>query len=322
MDIERVRRRLRLRDLETLVSVVRAGAMRKAAISLHASQPAVSRAIQDLESALDLPLLERGRRGVQPTPFGETLARRSEALLDQLSSILRELAHQADPEGGEVRLGCMETLHAGLVGAAVARSIERHPRVRFILETGQAADLVNVFLRGMLVDFVVARPLQLPLAPEIEGEPLFRDRLLVVAGPSSPLARRRRLSLAELVDQPWILGRNETLPGSPTHDAFRAAGLALPGQLIVSGSLHTRYNLLRRSAFLTVVPHSLLPFDPHRDWLRILPVSLPVWHSHTMIMTLRGRMISPAALRFLETLREMAGPLDVERVGERAVGGI
>ena len=181
--------------------------------------------------------------------------------------------------------------------------------MRFVLEMGQATDLVNVFLRERLVDFVVARPLTMPLPPEVVGDPLYHDQLLIVAGPGNRYARRRRLSLIDLAEEPWILGRNETLPGSPTHEAFSAAGLEMPKRMIVSGSLHTRYNLLRTGAFVTVVPHSLLPFDHNRTWLKILPVKLPIWRTQTMIMTLRGRTLSTAALRFIGTLKDMSKSL-------------
>src|SRR5438046_1537190 len=73
MDLDRLRRRVRLRDLETLAAVVEAGGMRKAAEALHISQPAVSRAIRDLEEKLGVQLLQRGRRGVELTHFGEAL---------------------------------------------------------------------------------------------------------------------------------------------------------------------------------------------------------------------------------------------------------
>jgi len=321
MQIDRARRRVRLRDLETLVAVAQEGGMRKAARLLHLSQPAVSKAMRELEDALGLQLLERSARGVVPTNYGQALVRRSKGLIDDLQGALRELAHIADPEAGEVRLGSMETLQAGLVGATVQAQLSRHPRMRFTVESGQAPELINHFLRQRHVDFVVARPLTLPLPPEVEGEPLFQDRLRVAVGLEHPFARRRRIGLADLVNETWILSRNETMRESPVLQAFGAAGLEPPQRVVKTGSLNMRQNLLASGRFVTCVPHSLLPFANARAHYRILPIELPPWHTPTMILTLKGRTLEPAAAAFLGKLRELALPLVNRPVGSEGAGG-
>jgi len=313
--LDRTRRRVRLRDLETLVAVVQAGGMRKAAGELHMSQPAVSKAMRELEDTLGLRLLERGRRGVSPTPFGDALVRRSKAVVDELQNALRELAHLADPEAGEVRLGAMETLQAGVVAAAVQLQLQRHPRMRFYFEAAQSPELIGHFLPQRLVDVVVARPLSLPLPADIEGEPLFHDQLKVTVGPEHPFARRRKLGLAELMDEHWILSRNEVMPGTPVPAAFAEAGLPMPQRVVITGSLNMRQNMLARGRFVTCVPHSLLPFARLRGNFQILPISLPLWNTPTMVLKLRGRNLGPAAETFLDTLRELARPLRIGVAG-------
>ncbi len=308
MQIEQMHRRVRLRDLETLVAVVRAGGMRKAAATLNMSQPAVSKAIAALEDTLGMKLLERSRRGVEPTTVGTALARRAEIMADQLRSALREVTELADPEGGEVRLGAMETLHAGLVGATVSAMLQNHPRMRFVLESGQSPDLVQHFLLRRAVDFVVARPLSVPLPEGVQGESLFAERLFVVAGRTHPLARRRKIALTDLADEGWILSRNELMPDSPVGTGFAAMGLECPRRIVISGSLNSRYNLLDTGRFITCIPHSLLPFSRERMLLRVLPVDLPRWRTPTMILTLKGRTLSPAAELFLTQLRVLSRP--------------
>lgn len=313
--LERTRRRVRLRDLETLVAVVQAGGMRKAAGELNMSQPAVSKAMRELEDTLGLQLLERGRRGVAPTPFGDALVRRSKAVVDEVQNALRELAHLADPEAGEVRLGAMETLQAGVVAAAVQVQLQRHPRMRFYFEAAQAPELIGHFLPQRLVDVVVARPLSLPLHADIEGEPLFHDQLKVAVGPEHPFARRRKLRLADLMDEHWILSRNEVMPGTPVTAAFAEASLPMPQHIVITGSLNMRQNMLARGRFVTCVPHSMLPFARVRGNFHILPISLPLWHTPTMILKLQGRNLGPAAEAFLDTLRELARPLRLGTAG-------
>lgn len=321
MDIERAMRRVRLHDLETLIAVVQARGMRKASQTLHLSQSAVSRVIGELEDTLGLRLLERGPRGIEPTPFGDALVRRAKAVFDEMQGALRELDHMADPSGGEVRLGCMETLHAGLVSSTMEVLLRRHPRMRFVLESGQSPDLVNHFLMERLVDFVVARPYRVPLPPGVDGEPLFCDHMRVVVGRASPFAKRRRIELDELVDAHWILSRNEVMPEAPLPEALTARGLAVPQRVINSGSLMARYNLLDTGRFVTMVPHSLLPFGRHREMSKVLPVTLPPWRTPTMILTLHGRTLGPAAQLFLAKLRELAKPLSIYPPTSRAISG-
>jgi DNA-binding transcriptional LysR family regulator len=316
--LERMRRRVRLRDLETLVAVVQAGGMRKASADLHLSQPAVSKAIRELEDALGVRLLERGRRGVEPTPFGDALVRRSKGLIDELQTALRELAWLADPEAGEVRLGAMETLQAGVVAAAVQVQLRRHPRMRFYFESAQSPELIGHFLPQRLVDVVVARPSSLPLPPDIEGEALFHDQLRVAVGPEHRLARRRKLRLAELHDEHWLLSRNEVLPQTPVPMAFASEGLPMPQRVVITGSLNMRQNMLASGRFVTCVPHSMLPFARVRGNFQILPIELPLWPRPTMILKLRGRSLGPAAEAFLDTLRELSRPLRIDGSADHA----
>ncbi len=310
MEMQRARRRVRLRDLDTLMTVVQAGGMRRAAQVLNLSQPAVSKAVRELEQTLGVRLLERSRAGTEVTPFGRALLARSTAVFDQLQAALHEIEHLADPEAGEVRLGSMETLHAGLVAATVERISRRYPRMRIVAESGQSPDLIEgMLLRDRSVEFVVARPYALPLPVGVAGEPLFRDQMRVVVGHTHPQALRRRIGLAELAGEAWILSRNEALAASPVAEAFDALGLPLPARRVICGSLAMRYTLLATGRFVTVMPHSMLPFALHRDNVRLLPIDLPLWHTHTMVLTLKDRTPGPAACLFLDQMRELARQL-------------
>src|SRR6516164_9218697 len=90
-DAERIERRLKLHDLRVLMSVVEGGSMSKAAESLATSQPAVSRAIADLEYSLGVRLLDRGPRGVVPTPYGDALINRGIAIFDELKQGVQDI---------------------------------------------------------------------------------------------------------------------------------------------------------------------------------------------------------------------------------------
>ena len=102
---ERIERRISLHDVRVLMSVVQAGSMGKAAKRLATSQPAVSRAVADLEAALGVTLLDRSPRGIEPTAYGRALVKRGLAVFDELMQGVREIESLADPTAGELRIG-------------------------------------------------------------------------------------------------------------------------------------------------------------------------------------------------------------------------
>src|SRR6476646_4742713 len=106
----RLGRRLKLRDLHILSTVVQWGSMSKGAARLGMSQPAVSEAIANLEAALEVPLLDRSPRGIEPTAYARALLRRGDIVFDELQQGVRDIEFLSDPTRGEVRIGCPESL--------------------------------------------------------------------------------------------------------------------------------------------------------------------------------------------------------------------
>ncbi|MDN7879658.1 LysR family transcriptional regulator [Burkholderia aenigmatica] len=310
MDGDRLRRRLKLRDLDTLMTVISAGGMRKAAEQLHMSQPAVSKAIADLEGLLGVRLLDRSRHGVEPTVFGQALLKRGTAIFDELRHGAVDMAFLADPDAGELSIGCVETITAGLAAAIIEEMSEQHPRLTFSVASGDAPVLQAHFLRERICELVVARPFAAAPEPDMNGEPLFHEQMkIVVSNRSAWAAKRRRLVLADLVDAPWILSPNEIGQHSPIVEAFRAIDAEPPVVRVLTGSLNLRRTLLRTGRFVTVMPHSLLRFGPDQEWIKVLPIELPTWTVPTMLITLRNRTLSPVAERFAEHARSLARSL-------------
>lgn len=303
---QNLRRRMNLRDLDTFMVVAAAGGMRKAAEQLHMSQPAVSKAIADLEVLLGVRLFDRSRRGVDTTVYGRTLVKHGQILFDGLSQAAGEIDFLSDPSNGELSFGCSETISAGLAAAVLARLMSRAPGLVFNVESGEAPVLLLHFLRERNCELVIARPYPGNVEADLDVTPLFRERMSVVVGPGHRHANRRKLSLAELAEDQWILSRNELMPGSPIVSAFESAGLKLPLARVVSGSLNLRYGLLASGRAVTVVPNSLMHFSPNRGTLKALPLDLPAWKQATSILILKGRTPSPVARQFMDVAQELA----------------
>src|SRR3954469_6406202 len=153
---ERTKRRLKLRDLDMLMTVIEIGSMGKAAKRLNVTQPAVSKAIVELEDALGVKLLDRGRRGAIPTPYGAALARRSVAIFNDLRQGVQEIDFLSDPTAGDVRIGTTDPVMAAIVGPAIDRLSRKYPRVCFHVVAGDTAQLyAEVAARN--VEFAICR---------------------------------------------------------------------------------------------------------------------------------------------------------------------
>src|SRR4051812_4653226 len=196
MDWEnRIGRRLKLRDLHILITVVQSGSMAMAAKRLAVSQPVVSKTVADLEHTLKVRLLDRGRKGVALTTFGQALLRRGVAAFDELRQGVKEIECLADPTTGEVRIAGTPPMVAGLLPVVVDRLRRRHSRLVFeITETYSGPGFYDE-LRQRTVDFAIGRLRTGKLDRDLDSEILFDDAPCVAAGKQSRWATRRKIEL-------------------------------------------------------------------------------------------------------------------------------
>ncbi len=167
-------------------------------------------------------------------------------------------------------------------------------------------------LRERRVDCVVGRVSAPTIEKDLEVESLFHEPLFVVAGSRNRLTRRRRIELAELIDEPWVLPPGLSEPGtagSIVRDAFTSAGLAAPQAVVVSPSIQMHHVLLMTGPFLGMLPRSVLHFGAVGHSLKVLPVKLNAKPGAAGIVTLRNRMLSPAVQLFLDGFRDVVRPL-------------
>jgi DNA-binding transcriptional LysR family regulator len=306
---ERIGRRLKLRDLYVLKTVAQLGSMGKAATQLAVSQPAISKAITDLEDALSVRLLDRSRRGVEPTIYGSALLKWSVAVFDNLRQGVNEIDSLADPTAGELRVGTTEAMTAGLVPAVIDRLSRQCPRMVFSVLQGPAVAPLIRDLQERNIDFILAH-LVMPISDEdLDVEILFEDSMLVVAGTNNKWQRHQKIVAAELINEPWALSPYDSFIGSIVKEAFRAKGLNPPRMTVSSYSLQLYTALLATGRFLTVCSASSLRLSGKRFKMKALPVDLPIRPVHVGIVTLKNRTISPAGQLFIECARQIAKPL-------------
>jgi DNA-binding transcriptional LysR family regulator len=304
--LDQVERRLKLRELRILLAAAKAGSMAKAAAELSISQPNVSKAISDLEHAFGVRLLDRGSHGVEPTRFGNALINRGIAVFDELRYAVRDVAFLADPTSGELRVGCSD-FEAGTIGVAIDWMSQRYPRITFEVVSVAAATLRSE-LKGRNIEVFVAVFEESLNEEGFDTEILYDDPLSVVADAHHPLARRRNIELAKLVNEPWAFPPANTSSGKYIRNAFQENGLTLPQRIVSTYSLLLRHHLVATAGFITVLPKSMLQVMAKPLSLRALRVHMPEARRTTAIVTLKQRTLSPIAKLFIETVRAVAKP--------------
>lgn len=292
-----------LRQLRHFLAVIEHGSILRAADAVHLTQPALSRSIQTLEAELDVCLLERGRRGIAPTAQGLLLARHARTLMaqaDEARAALRGLRTD-----GSVRLALGVGTHlAGVVlPQVVAALLGDLPRLSVSVRDGSGEELIQALQRGEIDVALCAWPAD-GAPPDLVFEELMRSNLAVMCRAAHPLARRRRLSLAELSQRRWALAERPRAIGEVFRLAFTAAGLPLPEPVVRSTSLPFLLSLLQGTDLLSLLPVGYLEAAPGAPPLVRLKTELPA--AAARIGTLRragDAEVAPTVQSFLEALR-------------------
>jgi len=307
---DHIGRRLRLRDLRVFFMVVQHGSLAKAAAQLRVSQPAVSQVIADLEYSLGARLFDRGSRGVEPTIYARALLSRGRAAFDELRQGIRDIEFLADPEVGELRIGATAPTIETLLPDIVQQFSRRYPRVVVHVED---APRFGVDLSGLLdrkIDVFLGR-VAMPLADDrrlvdLNVEILFHDQLAIATGTQNRWARRRRIDLGELVNEPWILAAPDSWNYRRLAEAFLALRLDPPKASLVTFSIALTAHLLANGPYLVSLPGSVLQTSPYKRSLKRLAVALPNRPWPFVIGTLRNRTLSPVVERFIECCRQVS----------------
>jgi DNA-binding transcriptional LysR family regulator len=140
-------------------------------------------------------------------------------------------------------------------------------------------------------------------------EVLYDNPYFVAAGTKNPLTRRRHVELAELIGEPWVLPPADTRFGLLARDIFSAKGLACPRPALIATSIEMINNMLRTGRYLAIHPESVLTFPTGHPFIKRLAVELPVVSGPIGILTMKNRILSPAAQLFIDTARDVAKPL-------------
>ena len=293
---------LRTRHLEVLLAVAAAGSMQRAAQQIRITQPAISKLIGEIEAIFGTALFERSKRGVQLTESGQALVKRAQFMLNDLKQTQEEIAAIDSGTIGRLRIGALPVVESVILPQCLLALRKQAPALRIQIEEGTRASLLASLRRGEL-DCVIGR---LDIGSEEAGltcENLLRLPVLVVTALRHPLARQKRVTLADLAAYPWVLPRVGAPIRTVVDGLFVSTGLAAPVPLIESTSIRLNYELVRTSDMIGVMSEAAATTYAAQRRLAILPVDLVDRLPYVGVMTRSARM-SKAMTLFLRILRE------------------
>jgi DNA-binding transcriptional LysR family regulator len=301
---DRIGQRLKLRDLHVLLTVVQCQSMAKAARELAVSNPVVSKTIADLEHTLGVRLLDRSSHGIEPTVYARALLERSIVAFDELREAVRHVKFLADPSSGEVRVATPAAIATNFCSAVLNRLTRQYPRIMVRVLIGVSPQTYRD-LEDRKADVVLDRLFAPLTEQQLHAEHLYEEAEVVAVGAKTRWARRRKVALADLMDEVWTLPTFDSSAGKLIVEAFRANGLDVPRTTVVVNNAPVRRDLVASGRFVTMVP-APLPMVARSPLIKILPINLPMTRRPIASITVKGRTVSPVAQVFIECAREVA----------------
>ncbi|MGO4304986.1 MULTISPECIES: LysR family transcriptional regulator [unclassified Cupriavidus] len=304
--------RLRLRNLQMLLSLAETGNMSQSATLLNTTQPGLSKWLKDLEDDIGLPLFERQARGLRPTPYGESLIEHARRIEAQLDSARDDLQAMRDGGSGLVVVGTSGASSADTVPLAVLHLLQRQPRAQVRLVETTMDRLMSQLARSE-IDIVVGRSAPELQDPQIRAESLYMEPIHFVARPRHPLATRGDVTWQDLRAYRWVVWPRGTPIRNALEGALASAEQSLPADIVESNSTVLNLTLLNNSDMIGLASHRTARRLEELGALKIVPLRLAGFGSVSMYW--RDDGIKRAAVAtMLDCLRRAAERAPVEDV--------
>ena len=300
---------LKLQQLAHALALNRLGNFHRAAKALHLSQPALSRSIRSLEASLGVLLFERHGAHVRPTLYGEALLRRAEKILEQSDELERDISLLQGLEAGGLAVA-MGAFAAELSGSrAIGELLRLHPAIRCQIRLTSWREVTNL-VATRVVDVGLAEISTVIGSTELRVEPVGQHEMVLYCRQGHPLLELGPLTRRDLDRYPQALirvpprGANR-VPGK----GFRDTKLGDQTPHIEVDELASARNIVLRSDALSTATAVQLEPWLRSGQLRVLPFRANWLRLNYGFITLRDRMLSPAAELFMRLVRQIEADL-------------
>ena len=287
---------MELRQLRSLVTLADERHFTRAAAHLHIAQPALSQQIRRLEDEVGIALVDRTTRHVALTSAGERLVARARRALAEVDAATEELSELSGIRTGRVVIGAMRSTGPFDLSALLAAFHSRHPGVELVVREDPSEVMLH-HLHADALDVAFLAVNRIDPGPDIELHPLLSEPLVALLTPGHRLARRRRLAMAELRDERFVVfGEGGSLRRIVVQGA-REAGFE--PQIAFESTERQRIRaMVSHGLGVALVPASEVEYDGPP--VAAIPVRRPELARDVTLAWRAGRRHSPAARAFLD----------------------
>lgn len=283
--------------LRNFLEIARLGSMTKAASSLHISQPTLSVQMKSLEEVLGRKLFRKEGRNLVMTEEGELLERRAADIIGLTDKTLSEFRALSDSLGGDVRIGCAESVLIDHLALAVKKIKKKRPFLRCPITSGDTAIVTSILEQGLIDFAIIVEP------PDLDRYDSIRipgvDTWCAVIPEDSPLAAKKSLTFDYIKNEPIIMSKQSFLADLPRWCGSRR------NELTIFGYLNLFYNGTRFVKNHMAILLTFAGLAESGNGLAVRPLS-PVLSNRMYIVWKKRQIFSPAARDLLEILRENA----------------
>lgn len=296
-----------LRLLRYFVACVEHKTMHAAATAANVSQPALSKAIAQLEAGLGVRLLDRRPRGVVPTPFGDTLFRYAKMVDSEMRRAVAEIDAMRGLTRGTVVIGVIPTMTEIMsdVAAAVMRS---HPGLKLKLRVGFSSELTAALTAGE-VDIALLLLPSTGNAPGLTFDPLLQTGPVVAVRQGHPLDGQHGVSLEELGRYPWLIPDYPPNHRAVVNQAFLDAGVPPPVSTLDVSTVIFFDRLIRETDLVTVAPATLLSARTSGPQLVALDIAFRFPPEEVGMAYRENSTLLPGARVLIDLIRERCAAL-------------
>jgi DNA-binding transcriptional LysR family regulator len=266
--------RLRLRNLQMLLSLAQTGNMSQSAEALHTTQPGLSKWLKELEEDVGLPLFERHARGLRPTSYGAALIQHARRIEAHLNTARDDMQLMREGGAGLVTIGFAGASSVDTVPMAVLKVMQELPNAHVRLLENKIENLMDALGTGEM-DVVVGPSEMISPNPLVRSEMLYAEPIHLVARADHPIFALPTITWTDVLRFPWALWAK----GTPVRKAFDKALMEVghsPPNHVESNSATLTTTLLLHSDMIGVTSQRPALRYSRLKLLSLIPLNLGV----------------------------------------------